>query len=501
MKNFPTIFFLFLYIVQPVTAQPGFNQTYDLSISYTDFRSILVDNDTIVFTGVARSIDSPFVQIALIGRVDTNGAILGYQMIEDSLGDYLYVEKPLIKTADGGYAFVAAILFRNTVGLFKVNKDLTLESVFEFVDTVNLATFYKEIIAIEDGYLLSGYVQRPDHKYDGFVRKINEQGSTMWFKYYGQATQGEQILGMTRLTDTIFALYGNEGTSFTDPDELHSRIWIINSSGAILKNWNSADSLKAMGILKLLPTPDDGFLAFTRTFLGYNAWNDYILQPTLLKLDEDFNIEWVKPFGPAHSSFSIWHDMKPTPDGNFIGAGRVAPYDIDDLDALLSGWLYKFTPEGDSIWARADRTEIPYESGIDDNYFGGVDFLSSGSVVAGGTSYVNGQFYGWIIKVTPDGCLDTLFCQPSAVQPEPPRQRVQVYPNPATDWLQVVCDTGGKSEFMLSNSIGQPVLHRRLPAGGGIENISVQHLPAGLYDWQVNAPGGRVAAGKLIVQR
>lgn len=37
--------------------------------------------------------------------------------------------------------------------------------------------------------------------------------------------------------------------------------------------------------------------------------------------------------------------------------------------------------------------------------------------------------------------------------------------------------------------------------GGGIERVSVQHLPPGIYYWQATTSRSRVASGKLIIQR
>ncbi|HNM28034.1 MAG TPA: T9SS type A sorting domain-containing protein, partial [Saprospiraceae bacterium] len=177
----------------------------------------------------------------------------------------------------------------------------------------------------------------------------------------------------------------------------------------------------------------------------------------------------------------------------------VAPYDLADLNAHLYGWLYKFTPEGDSIWARADLSTIPYQSGIDDNVFGGVDFLSSGSIVAGGNSYINGQFYGWIIKVTPDGCIDTLLCQPLAARPAAPVPAPAVFPNPASGQAYVRYSLPGGAEFQLYDAMGRLALQQRLPGGDRQETLLLAGLASGIYYWQITAAGEMLAGGKLVL--
>lgn len=502
MKEIITACCLWVVFALPLEAQIGFNQSYDFSLFANQFNTILVDNDTIVFVGISSGIDSPYIQSALVGRVDSLGQIVGFSTFTDSLGGYLAAGENLIKTPDDGYAFHTAIIFRQTNALYKFGKDLSLQSIYEFTDTVNLAVFYEGIIALEDGYLLAGIVQRPNHKYDSFVRKINAQGTTLWFKYYGIPAQGERVLGMSQLTDTTFALYGSEGTSTTNPDELHSKIWIIDSSGIVLKTWSSPDSLKWMGILELHPDASGNLFAFTRTFLGYNDWDDYMLQPTLVKFDTNLDVEWSMRFGPTHSSFSYWTDLRPTPDGNFIGVGKVAPYDLADLNAHLYGWMYKFTPEGDSIWARADLSTIPYQSGIDDNVFGGVGFLSSGSVVAGGNSYINGQIYGWIVKVTPDGCIDTLLCQSSAArpEPEPPQKRLRLSPNPADSEVSIDC-TGLPEETVLTLTAvadGRVVWQQTADSIPSLQ-VATDSFPQGIYVLTAHTPRGATMWEKLLI--
>ena len=499
MKKITTACCLWAVFALSLRAQVGFNYSYDLSLPANQFNTILVDNDTIIFVGISAGIDSPYIQSALIGRVDSLGQVLGFNTFTDSLGGYLAAGENLIKTFDG-YAFTTAIIFRKSDALYKFSKDLSLKEVYEFPDTVNLAVFYEGLVALDNGFLLSGYVQRPDHKYDAFARKLDSLGNTIWLKQYGVPTQSQHALGIIQLSDTTFVLYGSEGTSFTNPEELHSRIWVIDDNGLILNSWQSPDSLKWMGILELCPDGAGGLLAFTRTFLGYNDWDDYKLQPTLIKFDDELNVEWMRRFGPDHSSFSYWEDIRATPDGNFIGAGRVAPYDLADLNAHLYGWLYKFTPEGDSIWARADLSEVPYESGIDDNVFGGVGFLSSGSVVAGGNSYINGHIYGWIIKVTPDGCIDTLYCQPSAVRPEPEVRKMKIYPNPADGEVSIDCTGLPEGTVLTVTAVAdgrQAGLQTRVASPQ--VRLNTSQFAEGLYVLTALMPTGIVAREKLLV--
>lgn len=500
VKNqLPTLFLLLAFHLV-VSAQPGLNKSYDLNLSYNQFCTILVDSDTIVFVGISSAIDSPYIQSALIGRIDSLGNILGYNTIKDSLGGYLDTGERLVKTPSGDYAFTSAILLRKSDALYIFTKELALKNIFEFPDTVNLSVFYKGLVTLENGYLLAGYVTQPNHKRQGFVRKLDEQGNTVWHKYYGISDQDELVLGLTALSDTTFIICGTAGLDFFDLVTMRTKIWMIDSGGAVLKTWQSPDSLKTTGTFLTSVCPDGGLLGFAWNFNGYNDWGDEKEQPALIKWNSNLEWEWTQYFGPAHSSFSLWHDLRPTPDGNFIGAGRVAPYNLADLNAHLYGWLYKFTPEGDSIWARADLSEVPYESGIDDNVFGGVGFLSSGSVVAGGNSYINGQFYGWIIKVTPDGCIDTLYCQTSALRPESEVRKMKIYPNPADEEVFIDHTVLPEGTLLTLTALSDGcVVWQQTTIPGQQVRVATARFAQGMYVLSALTPRGVTAREKLVI--
>ena len=201
------LFFVLLYNGS-LSAQAGWNESYDFNSGINQFKTILVDNDTIVFVGYANTPDSPFIKSALVGRIDSNGQTINYEIFEDSLGDILDVGGNLVKNKADQYAFLTGVLFRNSDALYVFDSNLSLHTVFEFKDTLNLTVFYKGLISLSDGYLLAGIVQRPNHKYDAFARRIDNEGNTLWFHYYGQYEQDDIMLGITQLNDSLFAITG-----------------------------------------------------------------------------------------------------------------------------------------------------------------------------------------------------------------------------------------------------------------------------------------------------
>lgn len=498
---------LFLLPCTPGFAQQGLNLAQALNYPKSDFSHAITVHDTIIGYGTGFSDTVDWKQGVVLAKLDSNGNVLTTKIILDSLGDKLSVAKhwgTILPTSDGGYAMTAATVYRESAFLIKTDHNFNIEFIKEYPDTVNLSNYFYMLLETVDGYLLYGAIQRPDYYDDGFIRHVDKQGETIWFKYLTTTNYSNGVLDVKKVTDTTFvAAMVNvtyPGVSQIYPSSAASSIHYFHLDGTILDFWQSDPDPEIGYLRKIIPTADGGVLTYGLYVVEVIGVTK-VVQSTLAKLDSDFNLQWVRHFGPIKSFISdnILRDFAPTPDGNYIAAGE-ATVKIGDEPSRRVGWLHKFTPEGDSLWSRYVDAPFPLINS-NNGFFGGVGVLSSGSIVASGGANEGVEKYCWLVKVTPDGCLDTLWCQPLAAQPEPPRQQLQVYPNPATDWLQVSCAASGIAEFMLSNSIGQPVIHRRLPASEGIESVSVQHLPPGIYYWRVNTPRGPVGSGKLIVQR
>ncbi|MCB9285876.1 MAG: hypothetical protein H6560_01060 [Lewinellaceae bacterium] len=82
------------------------------------------------------------------------------------------------------------------------------------------------------------------------------------------------------------------------------------------------------------------------------------------------------------------------------------------------GWLHKFSPEGDSVWENLIDAPFPIVY-TNQGTLAGVGELSSGSIVAAGETINGNQRYIWLVKVTADGCLDTLCSTVSPVVEAP----------------------------------------------------------------------------------
>jgi len=113
-----------------------------------------------------------------------------------------------------------------------------------------------------------------------------------------------------------------------------------------------------------------------------------------------------------------------------------------------------------------------------------------------------------VIKVTADGCLDTLYCglvAPTFTEEAQGESRAMlVYPNPASSSVTIGLGEGLPSGGLVVfyNAQGVEVLRETLPAGARENTFSVEGLPTGLYYIEVRDNGqDTVRPGRLIVDR
>ena len=76
------------------------------------------------------------------------------------------------------------------------------------------------------------------------------------------------------------------------------------------------------------------------------------------------------------------------------------------------------------------------------------------------------------------------------------KENISVYPNPATDRLNIVCPLQG--QLRISNITGQVVLQKAL--NSGVHTVNVRMFEPGLYVVQFTGEEGNINTQKLIVR-
>lgn len=490
---------------------PGFNKRFTTQYPNSTIYKVLVENDTIVTLGLGYKDTMNLEKGLILMKLDTIGNLLQEAYVPDTLfgGQFtllLHIRYgSLLKTPDNGYIMnIVPFLFSHPVVL-KIDHDFNIEFIKEY-QVMNEGVDYmlSELKPISDGYLLHGSFKRSNGLSDGYVGNINFEGDSIWMKNYGSFGSSETVVDVKVINDTAFAvsMVYNIGTG-----SALSSIKIINQYGAVLQSWNSAPNPEIGYLRDILSADENGYLVYGLYPLAFFPPFEMLVQSTISRLDKDFNVLWSKRYGKevSLSSEAMFYNFERTIDSNFIGVGKTFLSSPNNGPSYGRGWLMKFSPEGDSIWSRQDTSDIMPVNFLNQQKLGGVGVLSSGSIVAGGYVTKGQDDYAWLIKVTNDGCLDTLYCGLVSGAKETPaytERGIVVYPNPASHLLTVESNTPGEASFeaTILDMAGNK-LATAMAEGTGKTTFAADSLPSGMYFIAVKFPDGKTRHEKICVVR
>jgi hypothetical protein len=393
----------------------------------------------------------------LFARLDTFGNVIDYKIYNDSLGDDFTLVYPnsFIKLSDGsGYAGVGQLFYRESGCFVKFDNTGNLKVFKEYVDTLYTNNIFNQIIESGNSFLIGGTdFDWAANSTNVNILKIDSAGSLLWEKK-------NQNPNVVNLFGSIMKIDGNNfiitSSTTTKPgivDIQHtkntSKIFAIDSLGNIKWQWESQPSLVEMGAGQIYETPDHNWL-YSSACAWYDAmYNVIYLRPTTIIRDTNFNLIRTDTFGVEVSNTQYFANLLPMQDHGWLALGTmpVAYGDGVQPDAYnaLSGWFIRFDSTATPVWSRVDTAFWSTQSGSTNYLYDAVE-LPSGSIIACGYSRTYepaGKDWGWLVKISPDGCVDTLSCAtlqaPVHLLPE---ALVSIYPNPATSWLHIESQDG-----------------------------------------------------------
>lgn len=297
-----------------------------------------------------------------------------------------------------------------------------------------------DVQTVEGGYLISGYTDiRTDWTSgDPFLLKTDMQGNMLWFKQYGEE-------------------YSDDAAFVTE-------------------------------------SPDGNYVlcsAYAEEDLGFGYVN---ARAALIKTDTDGEVLWERKYDTINHSWDL-QQVHCLPDGSIVSTGSKGTGPVS-----IEGVLFKFSPEGDSIWQRNYQMAT-----WEENFYYLYDFDTTsdqGFVMVGEVWYnwdpVNGDGQStWIVKV------DSLGQSPlsAAIPHHYFVDDIETYPNPVNDYLTIDIPEFVYEQDMLLRIIsinGQALISRK--AQPGKERISVAGWQRGLYLVEVVRNKGEVYSKKIIVK-
>jgi Secretion system C-terminal sorting domain len=482
--------------------QPTFNFVNDYGYLTYSFEDMVVADDTIVGIGSAYPDSFNLTQGIVLTQLDSNGVVIKTRMYFDSLGRNLAVPSDgsrIIKTGDGGYAFVVSSTFDNDAFLYKVDRNFDIEFIKTYSDSVYISNFPYRILETKSGYLLTGFNQKTNYQLFSFVRHVDKLGNIIWEKKYFQNGEDNYVLDAKPINDSIFAV-----TSIVliddDKFDLYSIIRVLDINGNQTGYWEGQVDDEVGGIMEILPFKDGGFITYGHRKYVWEQFNK-LVQQAFVKFSSDFEVEWIRHwYKPASQNGQ--RDLRSylfSPEGNIIGVGGGA----ETIQGVLRSTanIIKFSTTGDSIWNRVITRPSPLDTqnAYCDINAGGI--LSSGSIIAGGQVIraANNAYYAWVIKITNDGCLDTLFSCTTRVREYNSQGQLGIFPNPVDVFAVLKLTPSSSIQYLtITDFQGRQIFQTVVP--NETENVEIYtgDFPNGLYFINI-AGNGMKYSGKLSV--
>lgn len=474
-----------------------FNKQLFLQERSTILRNIMVDNDSLIVSGdIGR--DSIGLSGIFIFKMDTLGNIGTLKFFRDtSLTDHLLLSgrNPIMIDRNGKIVFGGVFLHRNDLLVIKLNNDFS--QVFYKEYPLNYPTIYVEgIEEYLDAFYLVGTVQTINDGHDVFLQKIDSSGNKIWEKTFGIPSRDETSRALL-LEDTVLTIMVSETFDDTPTIKNDTRYWIrfiqVDTSGSIQRDWKEEVTGQEGWSGNFVKLNND--YIYTTNQLGEEYGFGYFQAGQVVRRDKDFKLIWRKPFGASDNYFNGLGDIILSPDSNLLITGQI----LDENKKWVMQRVMKICPNGDIIWEVRD-TGIVQVNGESLNFMEGVSTSTCKSTYAVGYTYKSAGFYeGLILKISGDGCIDTL-CTTVDVEDHwlADVQNLTIYPNPTTSGIHIYLanDSQDLSEIKIFNLLGQLVWSLNRTSLN--EALDVSFLTSGVYLLTIKINGIPIASQRFM---
>ncbi|MEI6816597.1 MAG: T9SS type A sorting domain-containing protein [Bacteroidota bacterium] len=359
------------------------------------------------------------------------------------------------------------------------------------------------IIQTSDGnYVFTGYTRANDgdvngnhdttgHYWDGWVVKLDSQGTIIWQKCYG----GTSLDGFNTIISSSTGGYllsgfclSNDGDGCNNHDFGQGDFWIVKIDTIGHIQWSNCfggnGSDEAVSVMQTL---DGGYAigGYTSTsnnadvMCGYHSW--YVLWVT--KISDSGSLQWAKCYA---DTIAIGGFLAPSNDSGFVIIGN---------SSYWGAWLVKLDVGGNMNWSgRYGSTNGEEDaSGIIHCNDGGYAFIAS----SGGNNHDVTGHHGspntnrdyWVVKLAPDTAAGINEIKSS--------QGVSIYPNPASTSITIHLSTTPQNELLLITDVfGRVVYKENIRAND--TQVAVSNWSSGVYFYSLTQGEGAAIRGKFI---
>lgn len=489
-------------------AQSGYKKI----LSYTDSRSLNIDdiifhNDHLFLSGNAYTLGTDFWGHSL-AELDTNGVVIWQKTYFDtSNSDHLIANSPCRFFLNGNRIIILDnVFFRNNLRLL-ITDTLGFEiSQHEFINK-DFTIFPQNIFKFNHSIYCFGTAQRTNYLDDCYMIKTDSIGQFFWIKYFGSSDFNDGCKEGINNGDGTFSIsasvYNNDYN--IEPFGSHGwrRPWIftVDTSGTIISEWvGEKNDPRTLGYGPLYHLKDGGWIVVSSEYKGIILLgNEYTAQaPTISRLDSNYHLVWKKYMSDYKGYWDRLEDMEyDSLRDEFVAAGHRTVY-YSDTTAELESWVVKFKADGEILWSNSDSIWYDRTSPVT-AWTSGLAIAPSGSIyVAGRLEHDNipHRDYGWLLKVSPDGCFTTL-CTTTSTQDVVDVEDIKIYPNPAHDYFEIDLPSLHENTKLIISD-----LYGRIVQKDDLTDIKTKmdcNLPSGIYFYSIFEKNTLLKSGKLVV--
>jgi hypothetical protein len=493
-------------------AQSGFNTTYD-SGSALWWKAIKYDlvNDQITVAGAGYN-DSSSLQQIVVAMLDTSGFLLKLDYISHPAGEFhLAMDDNARILIDSRYSAIIpfGVYGESQFGIIFYNRDGSEEFIrFYELDSASISVPL-DLVQMKSGYLVTGrYSKPPNYVAQGFAMKINRSGERIWFKEFGNPAEHTSIRHVEYRSNNLILLGGSKFNDLSG--KAVGWVLTMDSTGTIKSEWVADTSELSSGSILCMQfdtlTSDLSYFTFVERPTTNPGQSYTVRAPVYVRRDSLMNLisfEIIEPFAVG----AAMESMEANNEADFIVCGNTTLTTDTHISPLNSqqGSIMKLKRSGDIQW-------IVMDTAFYDAELGSINALHDLTIDPNGYSYMVGEAhqyddkgvyrgYGWLLKITPDGCVEPL-CSTQSIfdQLKEKKMSIQVFPNPAKGYVHLAVNGSEvASYFNLYDRMGIHRLGTRLTTDQ--KEINLSSVQGGFYVWQIcNRNGLTVGQGSLIIK-
>ncbi|MCX8478630.1 MAG: T9SS type A sorting domain-containing protein [Chitinophagales bacterium] len=241
-----------------------------------------------------------------------------------------------------------------------------------------------------------------------------------------------------------------------------------------------------------------------------NGSGNAYLKPSFYKFNSNYQRLYKQTYADTTEYFGL-NKIKQVPNqGNLLMVGERHVNSKDTSISGFYGFLVKTDTLGNTTWERNYIGSHPIPNFLTTDEFDDFDYLSDGSIIVLGNIFIQKvapnfiSQQGWLLRLSPDGCLSPNDCGVETGLFDPPTAsntqalNILLYPNPSSDELSIKIkdnQIGFPIQFTVYDLVGKQISTYELTQSQ--QTINISKLLPGQYFAMFSKNGKRLSLQKF----